>query len=69
MVQAALQLAQGAGVRFRFISAEDFAEHNTKMMLAFLFAVALRYNVRGLASTPRPETTTAAAGAGSSTSE
>ena len=48
MLQRAMMIATDAGVRFRFISAEDFVEKNMKMMLAFCYASALRFNTRGL---------------------
>jgi len=48
MIQKALAIATDAGVRFRFISAENFLEKNKKMMLAFCYASALRFNTRGL---------------------
>ena len=48
MLQRAMMIATEAGVRFRFISAEDFVEKNMKMMLAFCYASALRFNTRGL---------------------
>jgi len=48
MVQRAMKIATDAGVRYRFISPENFAEKNRKMMLAFCYASALRFNTQGL---------------------
>jgi len=48
MVQRAMKIATDAGVRYRFISPENFAEKNRKMMLAFTYASALRFNTQGL---------------------
>jgi len=48
MVQRAMKIATDAGVRFRFISAENFVEKNRKMVLAFCYASALRFNTQGI---------------------
>jgi len=55
MLQKAMAIATEAGVRFRFISPEDFVEKNKKMMLAFCYASALRFNTRGLVEDSEPE--------------
>lgn len=50
--QRALSLATSVGVNFRFISAEDFIEHNIKMILSFITSSIVKFNALKLTVDP-----------------
>lgn len=52
MLQRALSLATSVGVNFRFISAEDFIEHNIKMILSFITSSIVKFNALKLTIDP-----------------
>ena len=52
MLQRALALATSVGVNFRFISAEDFIEHNIKMILSFITSSIVKFNALKLTCDP-----------------
>lgn len=56
MLQRALRLATSVGVNFRFISAEDFIEHNIKMILSFITSSIVKFNALKLTTDPSAAT-------------